>query len=284
MSTQRFFSVIIPTFNRKPFLEIAVDSVLGQTFSDFELIIIDDGSGDGTKELIESYSDSRIKYLYQKNHGVSHARNSALALAEGKYAAFLDSDDRWKKEKLEVTAKYIKNYPGIYIFHTEEIWYRKGKLLPQKKKHRKPTGHVYKKALDLCCISISTAAVNRDLFKKLGTFDENLQACEDYDFWLRAASKYEVKLIPQQLTIKDGGRCDQLSSSVWGLDRFRIIALEKMLSSGTLENGDYTATVKKFEKKCRIFASGCLKREKLELAEYYKNLPRKYSLLDKICG
>ena len=254
-----------------------MDSVLGQTLPDFELIIVDDGSTDGTRELIKSYNDRRVKYIYQDNTGVSSARNKGLGTAGGRFVAFLDSDDFWVSRKLERVAEYIHRFPGIDIFHTEEVWYRGGKLLPQKRKHRKPSGSVYTNALALCCISISTAVIKRDVFEAVGAFDESLEACEDYDFWLRATSRYEVKLIPEELTIKDGGRPDQLSSSVWGLDRFRIKSLEKMLVSGTLDTVQRGATLKELVKKCRVFAAGAEKRGKTEVAEYYKALSGKYT-------
>jgi len=254
-----------------------VDSVLGQTFRSFELIVIDDGSTDGTKELISSYNDERMACFHQTNHGVAHARNRGLGLSRGGFIAFLDSDDRWAPEKLEKAARYIKDFPDIDIFHTEEVWYRGGKLLNQKEKHRKPSGHVYKNALPLCCISISTAVINRSVFDSVGVFDEKLEACEDYDFWLRATNRYEVKLVPEALTIKDGGRPDQLSSSVWGLDRFRIKALEKMLSSGTLSPENYELTLRELEKKCGVFAAGAENRGKAGEAGLYRNLPKKYN-------
>jgi len=275
MSKQPFFSVIIPTFNRYRFLKKAVDSVLPQTFEKFELIIIDDGSTDRTDSLISSYNDKRITYIYQQNQGVANARNKGLELAKGKFIAFLDSDDWWDKEKLKKTLGYIKKYPNISIFHTEEVWFKKGKLLNQKKKHEKPTGFVYIKALPLCCISISTAVIKKDVFKLVGAFDESMEACEDYDFWLRATSQYEVKLIPEELTLKDGGRPDQLSSSVWGLDRFRIQALEKILRSGKLSKKYHEVTLKELRKKCKIFALGAEKRGKSEEVDLYKSLPKK---------
>jgi glycosyltransferase involved in cell wall biosynthesis len=276
MNAQTFFSVIIPTFNRSAFLRKAVDSVLGQTFPDLELIIVDDGSADGTGELIKSYNDRRIKYVYQDNTGVSSARNKGLDIACGTFIAFLDSDDFWVPEKLERAAEYIRRYPKINIFHTEEVWYRGGELLNQKRKHKKPSGYVYTNALALCCISISTAVIKKDVFEAVGSFDESLEACEDYDFWLRATNRYEVKLIPEELTIKDGGRPDQLSSSVWGLDRFRIKSLEKMLISDALDDDCRDATLKELIKKCRVFAAGAEKRGKPKVAEYYKALSGKY--------
>jgi glycosyltransferase involved in cell wall biosynthesis len=277
MNAQTFFSVIIPTFNRRGFLKKAVDSVLGQTFTGFKLIIVDDGSTDGTGELIKSYNDPRIEYTYQDNTGVSSARNKGLSMATGGFVAFLDSDDFWVPEKLEKSDEHIQLFPDISIFHTEEVWYRDGKLLNQKKKHKKPSGFVYTNALPLCCISISTAVIKKDVFESVGSFDEDMEACEDYDFWLRATQKYEVKLIPEDLTIKDGGRADQLSSSVWGLDRFRIRSLEKMLNSGTLDPEYRNATLKELREKCRVFAEGSRKRGKSEIAEYYKALTEKYT-------
>lgn len=279
MNTQILFSVIIPTFNRRPFLEAAVRSVLDQTYRGLELIVVDDGSHDGTREMISSFKDNRLRYVYQSNRGVSRARNRGLELASGHFIAFLDSDDRWVPEKLEKTLDHIKASPDTRIFHTDEAWYRGGSLLNQKKKHQKPSGVVYRNALPLCCISISTAAIGKNVFESIGAFDESMKACEDYDFWLRATNRYRIKLIPEELTIKDGGRPDQLSSSVWGLDRFRIRALEKMLTSDLLEAGDHKATLKELVKKCEIFAAGCEKRGKSRQAERYRNLPLKYRII-----
>jgi glycosyltransferase involved in cell wall biosynthesis len=276
MRAQPFFSVIIPTFNRRDFLEKAARSVLSQTCGDFELIIVDDGSTDGTQDLIGSFNDSRLKYVFQSNRGVSSARNRALEMARGRFMAFLDSDDRWKPEKLERSLWHIEHSPKISVFHTNEVWYRKGRLLAQKKKHAKPSGHVYEKALALCCISISTAVVEKSVLEETGRFDESLEACEDYDLWLRITNRYEVRLIPEELTIKDGGRPDQLSSKVWGLDRFRIKALEKMLHSGSLQEKHRAATVMELRKKCGIFSAGCKKHGKHNEAEIYKQLAAEY--------
>jgi len=276
MGRQTFFSAIIPSFNRKRLLRTAIDSVLCQTFRDLELIVVDDGSTDGTDTLLESYHDPRLRVISQPNHGVAHARNRGIEAARGRFIAFLDSDDRWVPEKLERTAEYIERSPLALIFHSHEIWFRGGELLSQKKKHRNPAGRVYPSALPLCCISISTAVVARKLFDRVGMFDESMEACEDYDFWLRATAEHEVILIPAPLTIKDGGRPDQLSSSVWGLDRFRIRSLEKMLSSGGLPDDYYRLTLEELRKKCEIFAVGAGKRGDTEKARYYRFIPEKY--------
>jgi len=271
------FSVIIPTYNRRYFLKIAIESVLGQSFQDFELIVIDDGSTDGTKDLIKSYKDIRLKFISQKNHGVSHARNRGIENSNGRFTAFLDSDDSWIPEKLKIIKEYIDQFPGINIFHTEEIWYRRGKLLNQKKKHKKPNGNVFYNSLPLCCIGMSTSVINKEIFNKIGKFDESLPACEDYDFWLRATLQYEVKLIPQRLTIKNGGRSDQLSS-LHSLDKYRIKALEKMLQSNSLNNEQYKATYYELVRKCEIFSLGSKKRGKSEEVDSFNSLVERYRI------
>ena len=277
MDTQPFFSVIVPTFNRAHFLHKCLDSVIGQSYKNFEIVIVDDGSTDGTEELISSLRDKRIRYLYQENCGVAAARNKALGSASGDHIAFLDSDDWWTTDKLKKTVEYIHGFPKIKVFHTEEVWHKCGRPLMQRPKHKKPTGFVYTSALALCCISISTAVIHKNILDEIGLFDESFEACEDYDLWLRITNRYEVKLIPEALTLKDGGRPDQLSSNVWGLDRFRIKALEKMLSSGTLSREKYDLTLLELNKKCSIFAAGSKKRGKNDDMSYYLRLSEKYT-------
>ncbi|KJJ85079.1 family 2 glycosyl transferase [Candidatus Omnitrophus magneticus] len=277
------FSVIIPTYNRKNFIEKCVNSVISQSYDDFEIIIIDDNSTDGTNDLIKNIKDTRLQYLYNdKNMGVSKSRNLGIRLAKKEFIAFLDSDDWWDPKKLETTVKFINQFPDIKIFHTEEIWFKNGRVLPQKKKHKKPDGFVYPNALELCCISISTAVIHNSIFHTIGNFDETLPACEDYDFWLRLTNKFNIKLIPCALTFKDGGRCDQLSHNIWGLDRFRIKALEKMLLQNSLTPKSYKLTLEELEKKCAVFSNGAHKRDKIEESILYKNLPKKYIPPQKI--
>jgi hypothetical protein len=276
MPTQPFFSVLIPAFNRAAFIKKCVGSALSQTFFDLEIVVVDDGSTDDTRDMVLSFSDPRLRYLRTEHRGVSHARNTAVAQAAGEFLAFLDSDDTWDKRKLEVTAGYISRNPDVKIFHTEEIWIKKGAVMKQLDKHKKPTGSVYREALPLCCIGMSTSVIHKSVFEDIGLFDENLEACEDYDLWLRACWKYETMLIPEALTIKDGGRPDQLSLKVWGLDRFRIIALEKILLSGNLTPELYGLTLAELRSKCEIFAAGCSKRGKSADAGKYLAIPDKY--------
>jgi glycosyltransferase involved in cell wall biosynthesis len=276
-----FFSVIIPTYNRAQFLKIAINSVLCQTSEDYELIIIDDGSTDDTVNVMKEYAEyrpqakdykSKIKYVHQFHQGVSKARNTGIKEAKGEFICFLDSDDRFRQEKLEVTKKYIDEYFEYKIFHTNEIWYRSGEFLPQKEFHQKPMGFVFKNAVKLCSISISTVAIKRNLFDEIGLFDEKLPACEDYDFWLRVTAKFPVFLIPEYLTIKEGGHPDQQSKKYPAMDKCRIYALEKILKNGHLDKENYKIALEELRNKCSIYINGALKRGKSTEVEHYEEL------------
>ena len=200
-------SVIIPTYNRQHLLALAIDSVLDQTFTNFELLVIDDGSGDGTKELVASYG-SGIRYIAQENLGVAAARNTGIRAATHDLLAFLDSDDRFSPEKLTVQAEAMTCQPEYLVSHTDETWYRQGQILNQKNRHARRGGDIFGRCLELCAVGMSTAMVRRRLFETVGCFDESLLCCEDYDLWLRASVKHPFLLVPEPFTIKDGGRDD----------------------------------------------------------------------------
>ena len=277
-----FFSIIIPSYNRADFLKIAINSVLSQTSHDYELIIVDDGSTDNTRKVVLSHINSlgsesadkksKLIYIYQDHQGVAKARNKGILKSTGKFICFLDSDDRFRVEKLQRTYYYIKKNPEYKIFHTEEIWYRNGKLLSQKIYHKKPSGNVFKNAAELCCVSISTAAIKKDIFTKIGVFDESLPACEDYDFWLRAASSFPVFLIPEHMTIKQGGHPDQQSQKYPAMDKFRIYSLKKILKKKGLSSVNYNIAYTVLKNKCRIYIQGALKRGKTNEAKRYQDI------------
>ncbi len=268
-------SVIIPTYNRRERLEKAVESVLAQTYGDFELIVVDDGSEDTTRDLISRYG-SRIIYLAQKNRGVSAARNRGLAAACGELIAFLDSDDWWDKDKLQLQLQAMEENPSYLISHTEEVWYRRGKRLNPRKMHQKKGGELFAHSLTLCVVSISTVIARRELFAKVGVFDEGLPCCEDYDLWLRTAARFPFLLVDQPLTLKEGGRPDQLSSIYRvGMDRYRIQSLLKILSEADLLSPEQRRlALRELERKCRIYGEGCRKHGRPEEADYYLDLSR----------
>lgn len=268
-------SVIIPTYNRAALLQEAIDSVLAQTYRDYELLVVDDGSTDQTRRLVESCG-ARVRYLFQANRGVSSARNLGIASSSGAYLAFLDSDDLWLPQKLEQQMQMLEHAPQIPLCHTEEIWIRRGVRIYPKKKHKKYAGYIFPYCLPLCVISPSSVVIRRSLFDAVGDFDETLPACEDYDLWLRITKDHPVHFIETPLLIKRGGHADQLSQKYWGIDRFRIQALEKLLHSQQLSREQYDQTLQELRKKCAIMATGCFKRQKLEEGRYYSSLPGKY--------
>lgn len=263
-------SVIIPTFNRRWALDRAVTSVLRQTFTEFELIVVDDGSDDGTSDLLQNYV-SQVITLRQPNRGVSAARNLGIKAAKGELISFLDSDDLWLPEKLQRQTAFFDQHPEALICQTEEIWIRNGKRVNPKKCHQKPEGMIFEQSLALCLVSPSAVMLKKRLLDETGLFDEDLPACEDYDLWLRIAWKYPVHRIDEPLIIKHGGHTDQLSRAP-ELDKFRITALCKILDSGYLNPDQHKAAIKMLAHKCRIYANGCFKRGKDEIARYYTAL------------
>ena len=268
-------SVIIPTYNRASTLPRALDSVLRQTLPAAEILVVDDGSSDGTSGLImERYPQCR--YLSQPNRGVSSARNLGIESAGEEWIALLDSDDAWLPDKLQRQADALEQQGEYRLCHTEEIWIRNGVRVNAMKKHAKQGGHIFRNCLPLCVISPSSALLHRTLFDELGLFDTDLPACEDYDLWLRICAREAVLFLDQPLIIKHGGHEDQLSRKHWGMDRFRIQALEKIVNSGILEEGDRIAAVQTLIEKLRIFSQGAEKRGNLTVAERYRALQRSY--------
>lgn len=268
-------SVIIPTYNRAAVVERAVHSVLAQTFTDYELIVVDDGSDDATPEALTSYTD-KLKLLVQPNRGVSAARNQGCRHARGKLLAFLDSDDEWLPDKLMKQVALFNTNDPVFICHTDEIWMRHGRVVPQKGIHRRQGGRFFERALERCLISPSSVVISRALLDSVRLFDEDLPAGEDYDLWLRITAFHDVHFLPEALVIKHGGNTDQLSMVTPAIDRFRILAIKKILRHPDLP-GDYrNAAVLELIRKCNIVASGCKKKGKDSEAEEYRELARSY--------
>lgn len=269
-------SIIIPAFNRTELLKRAAESVLSQSYQNFELIVVDDGSDDDIGKLISSLKNDII-YIKQKNKGPAAARNTGIKASRTKLLAFLDSDDWWDKEKLSTQINKMNKNPSYLISHTQEIWYKNGKLLNQKKRHKKFHGYIFDKCLPLCVVSMSTVIVRKELFDIVGLFDENLPCCEDYDFWLRTSINHPLLLIDKPLTLKEGGRKDQVSYIYrTGMDKYRIKAITKILDMpGLLSDEQKELTRQELIRKCHIYGNGCIKHGKVKEGNYYLSLPVK---------
>ncbi|MFH1541466.1 MAG: glycosyltransferase [bacterium] len=237
MEISPLVSIIIPTRNRPLFTKEAIESIEAQTFRDYEIIVVEDAG-----------------------ENVSVARNFGVSQSSGKYIAFLDSDDLWHKRKLEKQLKYLKEHPEFKICYTNERWERNGQHLNQLKKHQKYHGWIFDKCLPLCIISASSIIMERGVFDELGGFDEDLVVCEDYDLWLRMALKYPIAFLDEKLIVKRGGHADQLSKKYWGMDRFRIQSLEKILDLRLSEHQKEQVKAE-LKRKKEIFSAGARKRE-----------------------
>lgn len=184
-------SVIIPTFNCARFLGRAISSVLSQTYSHYEIIVVDDGSTDGTKDVVVQFGD-RVHYLCQPNRGLSSARNLALSKARGEFIAYLDADDMWYPHKLDKQVTFLdahKEYGLVHsdvtiISETDDVIYHR---LNQETLRRFPVGYCTLDLLRRCHIYIPTVLERRDCIERVGIFDERLKAAEDYFHWIMVA-------------------------------------------------------------------------------------------------
>ena len=269
-------SVVIPTQDRAPLLARALRSVQAQTLAAAEIIVVDDGSTDGTGELMRA-GFPEVRYLHQPPSGVSAARNRGIAAANGTWIALLDSDDEWLPRKLERQWEAVSAEPDWRICHTDEVWMRNGVRVNAMKKHAKRGGWIFQHCLPLCAMSPSSILIHRDVFDAIGLFDETLPACEDYDLWLRLTARYPVSFVPEGLIVKYGGHADQLSRRHWGMDRFRIQALEKVIASGMLNEADRAAAAAMCAAKAALFASGAQKRGHHETAEQYRRISERHT-------
>jgi glycosyltransferase involved in cell wall biosynthesis len=267
---QPLVSVILPTYNRAWALKTAIDSVLFQNYPNIELIVIDDGSQDNTKELLNGYKN-QIKVLTQENEGVSAARNRGIEKSKGEFIALLDSDDSWDKRKISCQMDFFMANPEALICQTQEVWIRNHKRVNPKIKHKKPSGMIFEQSLNLCLVSPSAVMMKREIFELKGYFNEKFLVCEDYDLWLRISSTIPVFLIDKPYTIKNGGHKDQLSN-LHSQDKFRIRSLKNLLDSDTLTKDQSLKAKKVFKKKCDIYGNGCIKRGRQDEGEYYLNM------------
>jgi glycosyltransferase involved in cell wall biosynthesis len=268
-------SVIIPTYNRAGLVQQALASVQAQTCQDFEIVVVDDGGTDGVFEVLSACREIRL-LRHPRRRGVSAARNTGIKAARGEWLAFLDSDDLWLPDKLARQICWLESAPELLICQTDETWVRRGVRVNKPASHRKVGGRIFLPSLARCMISPSAVMLHRRLFAGHGAFDETLPAAEDYDLWLRLTWRYDVGLVDEPLIIKRGGHPDQLSAQ-WGLDRFRIRALLKLLAEPDLPGPYAGAARQTLAAKCAIFAQGCDKRGKHEEAAFYRSQGREAS-------
>ena len=257
-------SVIIPTYNRAHTIARALKSVFAQTFSDYEVIVVDDGSTDNTKVIVDEFSN--ITFIKQENLGVSAARNSGIKASKGKYIALLDSDDEWEAHKLQLQIDYLRKNSEYKWVHTEENWIRNGVRVNKMKKHKKGGGDQFIPSLDLCLISPSTVLMEKSLFDDI-LFREDFTVCVDFDLWLKLLVDYPVGFLSMALINKYGGHDDQLSTQFFAMNLYRIKTIHWVLKNMELDKTRRIETQRVFDKKYAVLLKGALKHENTKLIE-----------------
>jgi len=192
-------SVIIPSYNSAPYLPETLDSILSQSYQDFEIIVVDDGSTDNTREVIQPFL-KYINYVYEKNKGPAPARNTGIRAAKGKFIAFNDSDDTWLPQKLAIQIDYFQNHPEIGLVYTDVILFSE-EGIPSPVKFEPNSGNGFYRLLLKNYIPTMAVMVKRECFDKVGLFDERpeVEAAEDYDMWLRITRQFQIGYIEQKL-------------------------------------------------------------------------------------
>jgi glycosyltransferase involved in cell wall biosynthesis len=223
-------SVNIPVFNDERYIKETLKSVLDQTFIDYEVILIDDGSTDGTAEIIKGISDPRIKYFYQKNQGIGAARNAALLRSQGEYIAFLDHDDLWLPEKLEKQIALLEARPEVGLVFSDTVFFNDhGDLYCIYQERKPPRGRVFGELLVWYFLSLETVVIRRSVLDEVGWFNPAMMMAEEYDLFMRIAYKFDLDYVDEPLAKY---RLHQNNYS-WGREE-QAIAEERLTVTGLL--------------------------------------------------
>ena len=191
-------SVIIHTYNNEKFIAETVESVLGQTYKDYEIIVVDDGSEDGTRDALMPYMQ-KIRYHYKENGGIASAKNAGINLSQSEFVAFLDHDDLWVPDKLQLQMEYFKGNPQAGLVYAKYTSFRDGKEL-RTKPEKGYSGWIFKELLAKSFIQTSTVVVKKECLDAVGPYDESFTLGDEYDMFLRISKKYQCGFIDKGLT------------------------------------------------------------------------------------
>ena len=239
-------SVVVPTYNSARFLGKAIQSVLDQTFQDWELIVVDDGSTDNTREVVAAFQDPRIHYVHQENRGAAAALNAGIRLGRGAYVAFLGADDRWLAEKLALQVAQLDNLPlevGLVYSDLHLLDLEDDTILGRFLGGREPPrGRVLSQLVrtEGSFLHPCASLIRREVFEKVGVFDEGLKTHEDWDLWIRIAAAYEVEALDMPLGVY-GRRPSQLTKDVQQMYLDGVEAKLRVLHTYALRPADRRA-------------------------------------------
>lgn len=280
-----FFSVIIPLFNKENYIEVTLKSVLNQTFTDFEVVIVDDGSTDNSLNLVKKNKDSRVTLIEQENKGASVARNNAIAHAKGKYIAPLDADDIWYENHLSELKSLINSFPDAGVF-CNNYQVKLNEHLVKKANFNFNYGDEHLIIPDFFDANIynyiatsSSSAFLKSSFIKLGAYDTSLRTAQDLDIWIKFALKYKIAFNPCITMTYNHFDDTSLSNSNYNTDRYNFIAFYKEEEKKNPSLKKYL-DVNRYAVSLRCIASG--EKElyrKLKSEIDYKNLNLKQKLL-----
>jgi glycosyltransferase involved in cell wall biosynthesis len=280
----RLLSVIIPVYNRRELVVDALVSVLNQNLPsgwDLELLVVDDGSTDGTGTMLESLraAHPRLRIISRARGGTpGGARNAGVERSRGELLAFLDSDDRWLPGKVDEQVP-LHERDGYELTHTRERWLRNGREVSQAGKrlaHHRRSGDLLEDALVKCIIGPSTVMMSRRLWEETGGFRSDLEVAEDYEYWLRLVTITEVGYLEKPLTEKRAGHGDQLSEKYGQIEVFRLAGLRDLVESRWFaHHRDQEAQLlacRELARKAGIYAAGARKRGRNAVADRFEEL------------
>lgn len=297
-------SVLVPTYNKKDTIGEALESVFSQTYRDFEVVIVDDGSTDGTPlhvfstfgaqpQAIEELSRMnptairpfshpfvhdgvQIWYHYYPNRGLAAARNRGIRCARGAYVAFLEADDLWANTHLAAHVRFHETCADAAISHGPARHVKERGRPRRSRKDAPPSGWIFERALEASPVTISAAMAHRLCFNECGAFDENLPACEDYDLWLRMSAHFPIYFVDgpevRQRTPRPQG------TRAWSWDRYRVYALEKAFQSGKLTAEQRLLVASEIVHKCENLVEGFQNLKSEERASFYERKRKRFVL------
>jgi glycosyltransferase involved in cell wall biosynthesis len=226
-------SIVIPTYNYARFVGHAIRSALGQTFADREVIVVDDGSTDDTRDVVGAFGDA-VRSIHQPNGGLSAARNTGIRAARGRYVAFQDSDDIWLPDKLAHQVPVLEARPEVGLVYCDSIFFddATGADMDRQSDRFEPrSGRVLEALITRGnFIASPTPLVRREVFEQAGLFDESLRSCEDWDMWIRAAARWEVAYVPVALT-RYRVHGNSMSKNIPRMREAQLVVLRKTLAA-----------------------------------------------------
>ncbi len=253
----KLVSIIIPAYNAEKYIKEALDSAIAQTYPNIEVIVVDDGSKDGTKKILEPYiSTGKIVYVYQENKGLAASRNAGIKKSKGAYIAFLDADDLFLSDKVGEQVRALEQNPEFGVCYSDLLHFRETE--PRKFYHHRyhyPSGDIFGELLHRQFINPLAVMAHRDVFEKYGMFDESLRRSEDWDLWLRWAHA-DVKFLYldkplAHYRVRKAGNLSSLSSEPEMKEKnlFIFSRLGGQLSKTEREKYDFENVLKSFRKK-----------------------------------